>query len=487
MNLLERECESERKNFVTIPFFRFPSSLSLRGFADMLATAICLIALILAGWAIAKNYDAKVVLFATGIVLMYCALILGMPVLSEKLTSGLSWVDPFKSIKDIFVKQYSNAGLIILTLFGFAAYMSHIGANDAVIRVMSRPLSRIRSPYVLVPLVFWLGTLLSIIIPSASSLAVILMATLYPVLRAAKMSPLTAAGVIATTATIVPTPLGGDNVVAARVLGFEHVVDYVVYHHAPITIPALIIMGFAHYFWQKYMDKKDGDTVGEIDESKLAPKAELAPTAYAIFPVLPLVLTIFFWLFFKSAKVGLVEITLFSFILAFVTELVRKGDVKAQLKDANLFFKGMGEGFSKVVVLIVAASTMVAGLSSMGMIDMISQSLSNVENAGTGLMFAFSGITALITFISGSGNAVFYSFIELIPQIAEKAGIDPIMVALPMQCTSNLIRAVSPVAAVVIIVSAVVRVNPLLVVKRTSVPLLTGFVAVLAISLFRYM
>ena len=54
----------------------------------MLATAICLVALILAGWAIAKNYDAKVVLFATGIVLMYCALILGMPILSDKLSSG---------------------------------------------------------------------------------------------------------------------------------------------------------------------------------------------------------------------------------------------------------------------------------------------------------------------------------------------------------------------------------------------------------------
>lgn len=452
----------------------------------MLAIAICLVALLLAGWAIAKNYDAKVVLFATGIVLMYCALFLGNPVLSAKLTSGLSWVDPFKAIKDIFVKQYSNAGLIILTLFGFAAYMSHIGANDAVIRVMSRPLSRVRSPYILVPLVFWMGTLLSIIIPSASSLAVILMATLYPVLRAAKMSPLTAAGVIATTATIVPTPLGGDNVVAARVLGFEHVVDYVFYHHAPVTLPTLFIMGIAHYFWQKYMDKKDGGTVGEIDESKLASSAKLAPTAYAIFPVLPLVLTIFFWLFFKKAKVGLVEITLFSFLLAFVTEIIRGGDIRAQLKDANLFFKGMGEGFSKVVVLIVAASTMVAGLSAMGVIDMISASLSNVENAGAGLMFAFSGITALITFISGSGNAVFYSFIELIPQIAEKAGIDPIMVALPMQCTSNLIRAVSPVAAVVIIVSAVVRVNPLLVVKRTSVPLLIGFVAVLAISMIRY-
>ena len=458
----------------------------------MLEAVLCLIALLLAGWAIAKNYDAKVVLFVTGLILLYLAVLLGHPVLAAKASSGLSWVDPFKVVRDLFVKQYSNAGLIILTLFGFAAYMSHIGANQKVIEVLSKPLSGIRSPYILVPLVFWLGTLLSIIIPSAASLAVILMATLYPVLRAAKMTPLTAAGVIATTATIVPTPLGGDNVVAARVLGFEHVVDYVFYHHAPITIPAIIIMGFAHYFWQRYMDKKSPAS-GEmsLDESKLKQNVE-APTYYAIFPVLPLILTIFFWLFFKSAKVGLVEITLFSFALAFACEIVRRRNDpttngKKLLGDANLFFKGMGDGFSKVVVLIVAASTMVAGLSSMGLIDMISNSLQGVESADTGLMFAFSGITGLITFISGSGNAVFYSFIELIPQIAEKAGIDPIMVALPMQCTSNLIRAVSPVAAVVIIVAATIRENPLNIVKRTAVPLLVGEAAVLAIAFFRYL
>ena len=458
----------------------------------MLELIICVVALVIAGWAIAKNYDAKVVLFATGLVLLAVAVMLGHPAVSAKASSGLNWVDPFKAMKDLFISQYSNAGLIILTLFGFAAYMSHIGANDMVIRVLSKPLERIHSPYILVPLVFWVGTLLSIIIPSASSLAVILMATLYPVLRAARMSVLTAAGVIATTATIVPTPLGGDNVVAARVLGFEHVVDYVFYHHAPITIPAIIIMGFAHYFWQRYMDKKSPAS-GEmsLDESKLKQNVE-APTYYAIFPVLPLILTIFFWLFFKSAKVGLVEITLFSFALAFACEIVRRRNDpttngKKLLGDANLFFKGMGDGFSKVVVLIVAASTMVAGLSSMGLIDMISNSLQGVQSADTGLMFAFSGITALITFISGSGNAVFYSFIELIPQIADKAGIDPIMVALPMQCTSNLIRAVSPVAAVVIIVSATIRENPLNIVKRTAVPLLVGEAAVLAIAFFRYL
>ena len=454
---------------------------------------IALVVLVATGWAIARNYDAKVVLFTAGIILLYAAVLLGHPVLATKASTGLSWCDPFKVVKDLFVKQYSNAGLIILTLFGFAAYMSNIGANQKVIELLSKPLARIRSPYVLVPFVYWIGTLLSIIIPSASSLAVILMATLYPVLRAARMSPLTAAGVIATTATIVPTPLGGDNVVAARVLGFDNVVDYVFIHHAPISIPALVVIGIAHYFWQKRMDLKAGAAAEfEIDRSKLSTQALEAPLWYAVFPVLPLILTIFFWAAFEKAKVGLVEIAVFSFALAFICEIARKSrdprtTAKKLMSEANLFFKGMGEGFSKVVILIVAASTMVAGLAALGIIDRISSAISNVENAESGLIFAFSGITALITFISGSGNAVFYSFIELIPQIAERAGIDPIMVALPMQCTSHLFRAISPVAAVVIIVSAVIRENPLNVVKRTAVPMIAGEIAVMVAAWIRYM
>ena len=89
----------------------------------MIDSILAVIVLIIAGWAIAKNYDAKVVLFIAALVLLYSGLLLGHNVLGAKATTGLSWVDPFKVIKDQFVRQYSNAGLIILTLFGFAAYI----------------------------------------------------------------------------------------------------------------------------------------------------------------------------------------------------------------------------------------------------------------------------------------------------------------------------------------------------------------------------
>lgn len=62
--------------------------------------------------------------------------------------------------------------------------------------------------------------------------------------------------------------------------------------------------------------------------------------------------------------------------------------------------------------------------------------------------------------------------------ITENVGVDRIMGALPMLFTSNIIYAASPVAAMVIIVSTIIRANPLVLVKRTAVPLLSAFVSV---------
>ncbi len=71
----------------------------------MIDSILAVIVLIIAGWAIAKNYDAKVVLFIAALVLLYSGLLLGHNVLGAKATTGLSWVDPFKVIKDQFVRH----------------------------------------------------------------------------------------------------------------------------------------------------------------------------------------------------------------------------------------------------------------------------------------------------------------------------------------------------------------------------------------------
>ncbi len=448
----------------------------------MLEIIVSTLILVICGYLIAKNYDAKIVLFAAGLLLMFAAVGLGHPLLPAAESSGLSWLDPFVQIKKIFISQMGNVGLTIMVLFGFSSYMSHIGANDVTVMLLTRPLSRIRSPYLLVPVIFLLGNLLSLVVPSAASLAVLLMATLYPVLKASNMSSLTAGAVIATTATIMPSPLGADNVLAAQKLGIP-LVEYIVSYHAPISLPTLALMAVVHYFWQKAMDKRQQARGGlEEKEESLAVPTGLPPAYYGLFPVLPLVLVLLFGICFTHISLGLVEITFVCLLLTIGVELLRKGNLKETSKEFAIFFTGMGTGLAQVVSLIVAASMLVEGLKAIGIIDTLVDSVKHIDGVGSILMFFFSGTAALIDFISGSGLAVFYSFINIIPEITEKVGVNSVAVALPMQLTANLIRSMSPVAAVIIVIASITGSNPIEIIKRTSVPIISGIICCMTLS-----
>ena len=178
----------------------------------MVEVIIALLVIFGVGYLIYKKYNATIALAVGGILLLIAAAVLGHPILPEDSTTGIAFLDVFKAIELSFIKNLGNIGLTIMTLFGFSSYMNLIGANEVTVDVMTKPLGKIKSKYVLIPVIFLLGNLLSLVVPSASSLAVLLMATLYPVLTKVGVTPLAAGAVIATTATIMPTPLGADNV-----------------------------------------------------------------------------------------------------------------------------------------------------------------------------------------------------------------------------------------------------------------------------------
>ncbi|MNJ44702.1 putative cryptic C4-dicarboxylate transporter DcuD [compost metagenome] len=378
--------------------------------------------------------------------------------------------------------------------------MSSIGANEVTVSALTKPISKIKSAYVLVPIVFLLGNLLSLVIPSASNLAIILLATLFPILRKAGMSALSAAAVIATSATIVPTPLGSDNVAIAEELA-KHamfanltVTDYVFRYHAIVSIPTLIFIALVHYYWQKRMDKKASHSQAEAEvnhESKEDIEirgGKLFKTVYAILPIFPIILllgTYAIQLTTGNAIQLSVEVaTLVSFVLAIICEVIRhKGD-KSVLEKTESFFKGMG-GAVPIVALLVAASVFVTGLKSIGLVDALQQSMQNIQ--GNGLDFILPlvlvAITALIVILSGSGTALIFAMVPLMVPLADAAGISPIAISVPMGLSGNLFRAVSPVAAVVLIVAGTVKTDPIAIVKRTSVPMIAGVIFMFILSM----
>lgn len=446
---------------------------------------ISIAVLVVAGvfYCIIKKYQPALILLIAGIILLTVALLSGRPLLDAAHSTGFYPLDIVKTLEIVFIEQFSVVGITIMTLFGFASYMTLLGANDIAVSLLTRPLANIKAKYLLVPVVFLIGNVLSLFIPSASSLAVILMAILYPVMQRIGLSALTAGGVIATVATIMPTPLGADNVIAARTLGYD-LFGYVFFKHALISIPSLLVMALTHYFWQKYMDRRQGvNAFIDIAEKTEAEQKLLPPKYYAILPLLPLIFIVIIGLFFREIKANVVILTFIAFFISLLLEIIRKKSLRQPLDDALEFFKGMGQGFTQVVVLVVAGVIFAKGMQALGIIDMLTDSVQQVSSAGTMLTFIFSGSTLLLGLVSGGGLAMFYATISMIPQIAASAQVDGILITLPMQLLANLVRSVSPVAAVIMVVAGIIGVNPLEVIKRTCVPVIVGIVLVMSLSL----
>lgn len=373
-----------------------------------------------------------------------------------------------------------------MILFGYSGYMNAIGANQMAVNFLVKPLMKIKRKSLFVPVVFLIGNLMSLVVPSASSLAIILMSILYPMLASMGISSLTAAGVIAMTATIMPTPLGADNVIAANTLGYD-VLNYVVWN-TKISLPSLLIIAVAQYFWQKYCDKKEGEAAYvSLNEEGLSKQKEFdVPKFYAILPILPLLLIVgvgIAGMFVKGITMDIFVLTFISFFIAVLVETLRLKSFKKVQDTAVEMFKGMGQGFSQVVMLVVGGSLFTSAIQTLGIIDSIMASVEASSSAGIVTTLIFSGATTLFGILSGGGLAMFYAVIELIPGIAEKAGIDGILISLPMQMIANLTRTISPVAAVVMIVASTVGVSPIRILKRTSVPTIIGIISVIVLSI----
>ncbi len=444
-----------------------------------------------------KKMDIKITLFLMGIVLMYIAMACGQGISVKDFEScGIALLDPLVAIAQTFKSTITSAGFIMLILGGYAAYMSAIGANDATVWALTRPIKNIKSPYVLVPVVFLLANVLSLVVPSASNLAIILLATLYPVLRRAGMSPLTAGAVIATSATIMPTPLGSDNVAIAKelngVAGFEDltVTQYVVAYHAVVSVPTLLFMAAVHFFWQRFCDGRDAAAAGDATPEKdlVIQGSALHKAVFAILPLLPIALLIAVYLaqVLAGSTVSLsVEVaTLFSFVVAIVCDCVRRRDVRQALDTTESFFKGMGNAVP-IVALLVAASVFVVGLKSLGLISQLQGAMTSINGEGLGfvLPLILVGLTALIVLLSGSGTALFFAMVPLIPALAAAAGISPIAISVSMGLAGNLLRAVSPVSAVIMIVAGSIEKNPAELVRRTAVPMVAGTVFMFVLSM----
>ena len=437
---------------------------------------IGLIAIVLVAYYIVKGYSATGVLMFGGLVLLFISVLMGHSILPDGVKStGSTYFDILEYVKYLLGNRGGGLGLMIMVLCGFSVYMTHLGANDVVVKLVSKPLKNIRSPYILMVFAYFLACLMSFAVSSATGLGVLLMATLFPVMVNVGISRGAAAAICASPISIILSPTSGDVVLSAEISKIP-LGEFAFGTALPVSIFAILGIAVAHFFWQRYLDKKEGVQVERVNADEIK---TTAPNYYAILPLLPIIGVLIFDGKWGLPNLHIVTVMVLCFIITAVVDFLRSFNAKQTFDNLVVAYRGMADAFAGVVMLLVAAGIFAQSLSTIGFITNLIDSAQTFGGSAFFMMLVLAVITILATMATGSGNAAFYAFAELIPKLATQMGVNPAFLTIPMLQASNLGRGLSPVSGVVVAVSGMGKISPFEIVKRMSVPMLVGFICVI--------
>jgi len=146
----------------------------------MLGILITLLVIAGVAYCVLKNYYPPIILLLAGFVMLICAALNGtMPVADAKSTHFFGF-DLAEAFTNLMKGRLPGLGLNIMLIAGFSVYMDRIGASKALVKLCVKPLSAIRSPYVLLAVTYVVGQFMALFINSAVGLGLLLMASIYP-------------------------------------------------------------------------------------------------------------------------------------------------------------------------------------------------------------------------------------------------------------------------------------------------------------------
>ena len=84
----------------------------------------------------------------------------------------------------------------------------------------------------------------------------------------------------------------------------------------------------------------------------------------------------------------------------------------------------------------------------------------------------------------GSGNAAFFSFGPLLPDIAARLGLPVASLVLPLQLSASMGRAISPIAAIIVAIAGFSDVQPIQIVRRNAIPMIGSLIFLIIANFF---
>lgn len=413
-------------------------------------------------WLIYKNYEARLVLFLSGIMMTLLGVSLG--------GSSVGFSDAVNA----FVKQLVNGGLVptYTTVMGFGYVMSFTKCSDHLVNALVRPLSKV--PLLVIPGAVIITWVLNIVLPSAVGIAAAVGVLLIPALIALKVRPVMAAAAVF---------LGTWGSVASPGLMFNPQVADLAFKAGEISAPDAMIVIMAEFLpafagavlsavvltvLALFMKEGVGSqTEVVVSNAKNSAEALKINYLYALVPILPL-----FLLVIASPQIGWLPNKVFTvpccmligtgvgLVIGIINHL-KTGDISKK------FCRGCGDAFCDVACLIGAAAVFASGMKSIGLTGALVDAMKGSQSIA--MVSAVIG-PWLMAIVCGSGNAAALAFNEVITPHAADFGMTVLQLGAVAQVAAGLGRTISPVAGGVIVIASIAGVNPIDICKRTFIP-----------------
>jgi len=401
---------------------------------------------------------------------------------------GTPWV-----ILDVFQKVLGRGDVIgpICSAMGFAFVLRATGCDKDMVRLLIKPLRRVR--WLLIPGGCAIGFITNMAITSQTAAAAAVGPILIPLLIASGYAPLTAAGTL-----LIGCSIGGNlfnpgepDIVAIRVASNANIGDVINVAFLPNIISFVVATAVLTTITKRMA--KAGETQHELDIPTNEPITNRV-ILRAFLPPLPIVI-----LLLLQPSLGLAPSVLAMYphgVHVSAVMLLCSGLVMLLTLDAPAFavrhltrltiefFEGMGYAFAKVISLILAAACFLAGLEALGAIDKLTALL-----AYNGSVAAV--LTPIITWglavISGSGTAPSVAFSQaVLPGIVASSGLAAaVMLGVAGAIGASIGRTMSPVSAVMLFTSTLAEVEPQALVKFVSIPLVAALLSTIIYGLVR--
>lgn len=397
---------------------------------------------------IVKQYEVRMVLFASGLL---------MAILSLQPNVAL----------DAFASRMTTGGLIqaILSVLAFAKVMSLTQCDKHLISILGKSLTKVRP--ILIPGAVMLTFAINTALPSAAGASAAVGAVFIPIMMAAGIHPaISASAVFAGTFGSMLSPGLAHNPFVAELASVD-VMD-VISVHLPATIIAAVIgaitLAVVAYVLKedkgyKYESKEEQDFKPSIIKGLvvIVPLAILILGATELVPFL--------------AEIGVPGAMIIGTILGILVTRT------SPTKVTETFFDGMGAAYSSVMGIIIAAAVFVAGLQAIGVVDLLIETMLKSNS-----IVGFAGIFGpfLLAVITGSGDAAAFAFNEAVTIHASSFGYEIIELGSAAALAGAIGRTMSPVAAAGIICAGFAKVNPLELAKRNA----PGMIIAAIVTLF---